>query len=228
MNKGTLFIVATPIGNLSDITLRAIETLKSVDLILSEDTRETDKILKKYNITKPQLSYRDQNHNVMLPKIIDILSSGHNIAIISDSGTPLISDPGYKLVRDLIQESFNIVSIPGPSAVISSLISSGLPTDKFSFIGFLPKSSSDRKKILKSYGNLESTLVIYESPYRIIKLLEEIKEVLGDRYVCLANEMTKVHEKFVRSNVSSLLTTLRYKKLKGEYVVLVGKEGFNL
>ena len=228
MNKGTLFIVATPIGNLSDITLRALETLKSVDFILSEDTRETDKVLKKYNISKPQLSYRDQNHNVMLPKVIDMLESGSNIALISDSGTPLVSDPGYKLVRDLIQKEFNIVSIPGPSAVISSLVSSGFPTDKFSFVGFLPKSAGERKKILKNYGELDSTLIIYESPFRISKLLKEIKETLGDRYVCLANEMTKVYEKFSRNKVSELIKETEGRKLKGEFVVLVGKEGFKL
>lgn len=228
MNKGTLYIVATPIGNLSDITLRAIETLKSVNLIISEDTRETDKILKKYSISKPQLSYRDQNHNIMLPKIIDILESGSDIALISDSGTPLISDPGYKLIRELIQKKFNIISIPGPSAVISSLVSSGFPSDKFSFVGFLPKSSGERKRILKAYGNLDSTLIIYESPFRINKLLKEIQESLGDRYVCLANEMTKVYEKFSRNNVSELIKETEGKKLKGEFVVLVGKEGFKL
>ncbi|MFZ2663937.1 MAG: 16S rRNA (cytidine(1402)-2'-O)-methyltransferase [Patescibacteria group bacterium] len=228
MNKGTLFIVATPIGNLSDITLRAIETLKSVDLILSEDTRETDKILKKYEISKPQLSYRDQNHNTMLPKVVSMLNSSSSIALISDSGTPLISDPGYKLIRDLIQKDFNVISIPGPSAVISSIVSSGFPTDKFSFVGFLPKSSGDRKKVLKSYGDLDSTLIIYESPFRIIKLLKEIKEVLGDRFVCLANEMTKIHEKFIRNSVSLVLKDLEGKKLKGEFVVLIGKKGFKL
>jgi 16S rRNA (cytidine1402-2'-O)-methyltransferase len=228
MNKGTLYIVATPIGNLSDITLRALETLKSVDLILSEDTRETDKVLKKYEIAKTQLSYRDQNHNQMLPKVIEMLNLGSNVALISDSGTPLVSDPGYKLVRDLIQKEFNIVSIPGPSAVVSSLVSSGFPTDKFSFVGFLPKSSGERKKVLKNYGEQDATLIIYESPFRIVKLLKEIEENLGDRYVCLANEMTKVYEKFTRNNVSTLIKELEEKKLRGEFVVLVGKDGFKL
>ncbi len=228
MNKGTLFIVATPIGNLSDITLRALEILRSVNLILSEDTRETDKVLKRYDIAKPQLSYRDQNHNQMLPKVIDMLESGSNIALISDSGTPLVSDPGYKLVRDLIQKDFKIVSIPGSSAVISSLVSSGFPTDKFSFVGFLPKSAGERKKVLQTYGNQEATLIVYESPFRIVKLLKEIEETLGDRYVCLANEMTKVYEKFSRDSVANLIRELDGKKLRGEFVVLVGKEGFKL
>jgi len=228
MNKGTLFIVATPIGNLSDITLRALEILKSVDLILSEDTRETDKVLKKYDIEKTQLSYRDQNHNQMLPKVIDMLDVGSNVALISDSGTPLVSDPGYKLVRDLIQKEFNIVSIPGPSAVISALVSSGFPTDKFSFVGFLPKSSGERKRTLKNFGDQDATLIIYESPFRITKLLKEIQETLGDRYVCLANEMTKVYEKFSRNSVSELIKETEGKKLRGEFVVLVGKDGFKL
>jgi 16S rRNA (cytidine1402-2'-O)-methyltransferase len=228
MEKGNLFIISTPIGNLSDISLRALDVLKEVDLVLSEDTRETDKILKKYEIEKSQLSYRDQNHEVMLPKIEEFLDNNLNVALISDSGTPLISDPGYKLVRELIRKGFNIVSVPGPSAVISALVISGFPTDKFSFLGFLPKSSGERSKILKIYGSLDSTLVIYESPFRIEKLLKEINENLGDRFVCLANEITKVHEKVTRGRVSMVLETVKGKRLKGEFVVLIGKEGFYL
>lgn len=228
MSRGILYIVATPIGNMSDITLRALEILRGVNLIISEDTRETDKILKKYEILRSQLSYRDQNHAFMLPKIIDILESGKNVALISDSGTPLISDPGYKLVRELIKKDFVVQSIPGPSAVISALVESGFPTDKFSFLGFLPKSKNDRVKLLKSYGDKEATLIIYESPFRIIKLLEEINESLGERYVCLANEMTKLHEKIIRGSVSDLLNIYSNSKLKGEFVVLVAKEGFEL
>lgn len=228
MQKGRIYIIATPIGNLADITLRAIEVLKGVDLILSEDTRETDKILKKYDISKSQLSYRDQNHNVMFPKIVESLENGLSLALISDSGTPLISDPGYKLIRDLIKKGFEVVSIPGPSAVISSLVSSGFPTDKFCFVGFLPKSSNERKNILTEYGLKDATLVIYESPFRIKKLLEEINESLGDRFVCLANEITKSYEKFFRGNVQDLIKEIEGKKLKGEFVVLVAKKGFIL
>lgn len=202
--------------------------LKSVDLILSEDTRETDKVLKKYEITKPQLSYRDQNHSQVYPRIVQSLENGQNLALISDSGTPLISDPGYKLIRDLIKKGISVQSIPGPSAVISALVSSGFPTDKFSFLGFLPKTKNDRTKLLKSYGEQDATLVIYESPFRIIKLLEEINESLGDRYVCLANEITKVYEKFITGKASQLLTDLSKTKLRGEFVVLVAKKGFEL
>jgi len=228
MENGKLYIIASPIGNLSDITLRALEVLKEVDMILSEDTRETDKILKKYEINKPQLSYRDQNHDYIFPRLVESLENGLSLALISDSGTPLISDPGYKLVRDLIKKGIEIVSIPGPCAAISALASSGFPTDKFSFVGFLPKSSGDRAKILNSYGNLDSTLIIYESPFRVGKLLSEIYENLGERHVCLANEITKVHEKILRGNVSLVLEAVKSKRLKGEYVVLVGKEGFSL
>ncbi len=228
MEKGKLYIIASPIGNLSDITLRGIETLKEVDMILSEDTRETDKVLKKYEIQKPQLSYRDQNHNYIFPRLVESLENGLSLALISDSGTPLISDPGYKLVRDLIKKGIEIVSIPGPCAAISALVSSGFPTDKFSFLGFLPKSSNERAKLIKQYGNTESTLIIYESPYRVEKLLKEIQESLGERYVCLANEITKIHEKIIRGSVSLVYESIKGKRLKGEYVVLVGKGDFSL
>lgn len=228
MEKGKLYIIATPIGNLSDITLRALETLKVVELILSEDTRETEKILRKYEIQKSQMSYRDQNHNYMFPKIVEFLDNGLDLALLSDSGTPLISDPGYKLVRDIIKKGFEVISVPGPSALVSALVTSGFPTDKFCFLGFLPKSKNDREKILKTYGSTDSTLIIYESPYRLQKLLEEIKVNIGERFVCLANEITKVHEKITRMNVSSALDLIGGRKLKGEFVILVGKEDFLL
>jgi 16S rRNA (cytidine1402-2'-O)-methyltransferase len=228
MEKGKLYIIASPIGNLSDITLRALEVLKGVDMILSEDTRETDKILRKYEIDKPQLSYRDQNHNQIFPRLVESMEMGLDLALISDSGTPLISDPGFKLVRDFIKKGFEVVSIPGPCAAISALVTSGFPTDKFSFLGFLPKSGGERTKILNSYGILDSTLIIYESPYRVEKLLKQIKENLGEREVCLAGEITKVHEKILRGKVSLIIEAVSGKKLKGEYVVLVAKEGFSL
>lgn len=228
MEKGKLYIISTPIGNLSDITLRALEVLKNVDMLLSEDTRETDKILQKYEIKKPQFSYRDHNHDQIFPKIVESLDNGLDLALISDSGTPLISDPGYKLVRDLIKKGFEIISIPGACAAVSALVISGFPTDKFTFVGFLPKSSADRSKVINSYGNLDTTLIFYESPFRVEKLLKEIKASLGERYVCLANEITKMHEKVLRGNVSIVLEAISGKKLKGEYVVLVGKKEFSL
>lgn len=228
MEKGKLYIIATPIGNLSDISLRALDVLKDVDMILSEDTRETDKVLKKYEINKPQLSYRDQNHNYVFPRILETLENGLSLALVSDSGTPLISDPGYKLVRDLIKKDIEVVSIPGPCAAISALTVSGFPTDKFVFLGFLPKSHGDRVKILLSYSSLDATLIIYESPFRVGKLLDEIKENIGERHLCIVNEITKVHEKIFRGSISLLIEAIRGKKLKGEYVVLIGKEGFTI
>ena len=224
MGSGTLYIISGPIGNLQDITLRAIETLKNVDWILSEDTRETAKLLTQFNIQKPQLSYRDQNHLKSLPEIVKLLEEGSNLALLSDSGTPLISDPGFKLVREVLHRGFKVSTIPGPSAVIAALSISGLPTDKFVFLGFLPKGPNQRKNLLTEYGTHDATLVIYESPYRIKKLLQEIKEALGNRTVCLAGELTKIYEKVVTKPVDQLLTEIDKLSIKGEYVVLVAKE----
>jgi 16S rRNA (cytidine1402-2'-O)-methyltransferase len=226
MAKGILYIIATPIGNMSDITFRALEVLKEVSLILSEDTRETSKVLQKYEIQKPQVSYRDQNHYKIIPRIIETLDNGESVALVSDSGTPLISDPGFKLVEDVTKRGIEVKSIPGPSAVISALVVSGLPSDKFSFLGFLPKSSGQKEKLLKSYGALDATLVIYESPNRVISLLEKINEVLGDRKVCVANELTKLHEKVLRGKISEVLGAFKDSAPRGEYVVLVAKEDF--
>ena len=226
MAKGTLYIISTPIGNMSDITLRAIDTLKQVSLILSEDTRETSKIFRKYNISKPQISYRDQNHAKVIGRILDVLESGESVALVSDSGTPLISDPGFKLVEDAIKKEIEVVSIPGPSAAVSALVVSGLPTDKFSFIGFLPKSSGQREKILKTYGSLDSTLIIYESPNRLLNLLTKIQQVLGNRKICVAGELTKIYEKIVRGRVLDVIKTIEKSSPRGEYVVLVAKEEF--
>jgi 16S rRNA (cytidine1402-2'-O)-methyltransferase len=226
MKKGTLYIVPTPIGNLSDITLRALEVLKEVELILSEDTRDTTKLLDRYGITKSQISYRDQNHERVFERLFELLDTGADIALVSDSGTPLISDPGFKLVRDLIAKEIPVVALPGASAVTSALVVSGFPTDKFTFLGFLPKSGGQRKKLLMEYGGLDSTLIIYESPFRINKLLEEIKESLDERKVCLVNDQTKLYEKVIRGTVSELLENTKSAKLKGEFVVLVAKKDF--
>ena len=220
--SGKLFIVASPIGNMEDITLRAIKVLKDVSVILSEDTRETQKILNHFEISKPQISYRDQNHLQVLNKIVDLIESGNDLAILSDRGTPLISDPGFKLARDLISKGYEVVSIPGPSSVIASLVVSGLPTDKFTFLGFLPKTESQRVKIIKNYGELDTTLIFFESPYRILKLLEEVMKTLGNRDVCVVKELTKLHEEVYRFNLNDLDTVKI--DLRGEFVVLVSKE----
>jgi len=223
-NFGSLFVVAGPIGNLNDITIRALDILKSADLVISEDTRETAKVLDHFEIKAQQISYRDQNHDKVYGYILDFLKSGKNVALVSDCGTPLISDPGFKLVRDLRTEGIKIQSIPGPSALISALSVSGLPTDKFSFLGFLPKGPGQRAELLRKYGSLDSTLIIYESPYRISKLLEEVKTVLGNRSVCLSRELTKLHEETITSPVEELISKYKDKTFKGEFVVLISKD----
>ena len=222
-----IYIVSTPIGNLDDITYRAIETLTNVDLILSEDTRETEKVLQKWKIKTPQISYRDENHDKVMPKILELLLSGQDLALVSDSGTPVISDPGFKLIRELLGK-YEIISVPGPSALISSLSISGLPTDNFTFLGFLPRKTSQRKKILDQFGSLPSTLVIYESPYRVRRLLSEISTTLGNRIVCIAKDLTKKFEDVKTAPIENFLQDLENVKAKGEYIVLISKEGFSL
>lgn len=223
-NYGTLYVIATPIGNLKDITFRAIETLKDVDLVLAEDTRKSGILLKQYDIKTPMKSYRDQNHDRVFPEIVQLLQSGKDIGLISDSGTPLISDPGYKLIKELLEFGVTITPIPGPSAAISALSISGLPTDKFSFIGFLPKGSGKRKTLLERYGNLNNTIILYESPFRVLKLLQIILDTLGNRQICITNELTKKFERVWHGNVEALLNELSLQKMKGEFTIVIGKE----
>ncbi|KKS60436.1 MAG: Ribosomal RNA small subunit methyltransferase I [candidate division WWE3 bacterium GW2011_GWF2_42_42] len=200
MSDSKLYIVSTPIGNMSDITLRALEVLKSVDLILSEDTRETDKLLKKYGFSKPQISYRDQNHTRVIEQIKDMLKNGKSLALVSDSGTPLISDPGFKLVRELALENLKLETIPGPSAVTAALSVSGLPTDKFLFVGFLPKSAVQIEKFFEKYSDIDATLIFYESPFRLSKSMQIAQKVLGHRQACVCNDLTKMYEEVVRGS----------------------------
>lgn len=223
MNQGRLYLVSGPIGNFGDITLRALEILKTSDLILSEDTRETSKLLSHYQIKAEQVSYRDQNHERVLEGVLSMLENGKTLALVSDSGTPTISDPGFKLVRELTEKGITVTPIPGPTAAMSALSASGLPTDRFVFLGFLPKTDGKRASLLKTYGELDNTLIIYESPYRISRLLEEIKETLGERKVCLARELTKIHEEITTSTVSDLIEKYKNKAPKGEFVVLISK-----
>ena len=218
-----LYVVATPIGNLDDITFRAVSVLKAVDVVFSEDTRQTKKLFGRHQVTTPLKSYRDQNHKRVLQEILDLLEQGKTLALVSDSGTPLISDPGYKLVRSVVDAGYLVIPVPGPSAVIASLSASGLPTDKFVFVGFLPKSQGKRVELLTEFGKLDATLVIYESPFRVVQLLQEILTVLGNREVCLACEITKIFEKFDRGLTSELLERLSTQKIRGEYTVLVSK-----
>ncbi len=221
---GKLYVLASPIGNLKDITIRALEVMEEVDYLLAEDTREADKVLREYKIKKATIPYTDQKHNKLANKIENDLRIGKNIALISNSGTPLISDPGFRLVSVLKRKGFMVQALPGPNAAITALSISGLPTDNFVFLGFLPKGKLKRKKLLQKYGVLPASMVIYESSHRIKKLISEIHETLGDRYICLAKDMTKKFENILTDKVSVILNSEI--KEKGEYVVVVAKEEF--
>ena len=225
MVKGKLYIVSTPIGNLGDITYRAVEILKSVPFVLAEDTRESIKLLKKYGVQTQLISYRDQNHLRIISKIKEKLDMGINLALVSDSGTPLISDPGFKLVRELKKEGYIVESIPGPSALIAALSISGLPTNKFIFLGFLPKSLVKRKRMLQKYLGLEDTLVIYESPNRVISLLNLINECSVENTTVLAKDLTKMREEVLIGEAIELVALLKGRDFEnhphGEFVVLV-------
>lgn len=228
MDKGKLYIVATPIGNLQDMTFRAVETLKEVAFILAEDTRETKKLLNEYDINTQLVSYRDQNHGRMIEKVVEKLDIGLNLALVSDCGTPLISDPGYKLVRDLRTKGYEVSSIPGPSALTSAVSVSGLPTDTFTFLGFLPKSEGKREKLLMKYFELENTLVIYESPNRLFKLLKLIQNLDEDSLVTAIRDISKKREKAYFGSVSEVMSSLREDGLEetphGEWVVVVSRK----
>jgi 16S rRNA (cytidine1402-2'-O)-methyltransferase len=223
-----LYIVATPIGNLEDITFRAVDTLKRVQFILAEDTRVTGKLLKKYDIRTQLVSYRDQNHENILPKVKEKLDMGLDLALVSDAGTPTLSDPGFKLVRELREEGYEIYSIPGAFAGAAALSISGLPTDKFLFLGFLPKSGGKREAALKVYGDLDCSILLYESPNRIVQLLKEISKMLGDkRKIFIASELTKLFEKHWYGTASELIERFDDEdnsNLKGEFTVVIGKD----
>ena len=222
-NVGTLYIVATPIGNLKDFTYRAVETLQNVQLIAAEDTRHSKKLLLHYKIGTPTISYFEHNRFTRIPKIIKTLNSGSDVAVITDAGTPGVSDPAYKLVRAAIEEGIRVEAIPGSSALLSALVSSGLPTDRFLFEGFIP-SKKGRKKRLESIQDDQATIVFFESPHRVVKTLNDIYEVLGDRPAVLARELTKLHEEIIRGTVSELLTYFTQKSPRGECVLMIGKD----
>jgi 16S rRNA (cytidine1402-2'-O)-methyltransferase len=225
--EGRLFICATPIGNLDDVTLRLLKTLESVDLIIAEDTRTIRKILTKYNIKKPGdriISYQDYADEKKIGFIIGKISKGNSAALVSESGLPVIQDPGYRIVKRCIESGIEVTVIPGPNAALSALVMSGIAPDSFVFVGFLPKTSSKRAEKITGISYLPFTMIFYESPKRISRLLKELLERIGDRQACLAREITKVYEEVIRGSISVIIDKIRDRNLKGEIVLVV--EGY--
>lgn len=216
-----LYIVATPIGNLEDLTFRAKRILEEVNLIACEDTRHSGILLKHYDIKKPLLSFHSHSGQAKVDKIIQHLLNGDEVALISDAGTPGISDPAYNLIQAAIENKVEVIPIPGPSAVITALCAAGLPTDKFYYLGFLPVKKG-RQKLLKSLINIPYTIVFYESPHRLLKTIEQLKEFLPESTsIVVAKELTKIHENFIRGELSNIVEKLPAGKPKGEYVILL-------
>ena len=221
---GTLYIVSTPIGNLEDITLRALRLLGEVDVVLCEDTRQTRKLLDHFAISKPALSYHDHNEQQRAPEMVARLERGENLALVSDAGTPLISDPGYRLVRAALDRGIAVVPVPGASAALGALAASGLPTDAFRFCGFLPPKSTQRRKLFEELEAEQATLVFYEAPHRIIETLTDIEACYGLRPVVVARELTKLHEEFLRGTAAQVREALASRNsVKGEITLLIGK-----
>jgi len=222
---GTLFIVATPIGNLKDITLRALETIKDVDYILCEDTRVTGKLLNNYLIAKRMVAFNEFNENLKSEEILADLSGDKTIALMSDAGTPLVSDPGYKLVREAIARGIKVESIPGASAVITALAVSGMAPDRFLYLGYLPKKDGKRNSLLTEVKNLKdsfkTTVIFYESPFRVLETLKNISDVFGDIDVVVTRELTKLHEEVRREKVSAAIEHFTKTPPKGEFTILI-------
>jgi 16S rRNA (cytidine1402-2'-O)-methyltransferase len=223
-----LYLVATPIGNLQDITLRALETLRSVDVIASEDTRKTGLLLKHFEIQKPQIAFHEHNEREVGERIEQLLRQGKSVAVVTNAGTPGISDPGFTLVRRAISAEVEVTMIPGPTAFVMALLLSGLPVHSFTFRGFPPRKTVGRRKFMETDKASPHTLIFYESPYRIEDCLTDALEVFGDRPAALACELTKMFEKIERGTLSSLLASVRQAKLRGEYVLVIAGTGKNV
>jgi 16S rRNA (cytidine1402-2'-O)-methyltransferase len=222
--SGTLYLVATPIGNLEDITFRAVRVLKEVDLIACEDTRQTRKLMDRYGIAKPTISYHEHNEAERTEDLTAKLLNGTTVALVSDAGMPLISDPGYRLVRAAIDNGIRVEAVPGASAVSTALAASGLATDSFHFGGFLPAKSGQRLRALEALKDETATLIFYEAPHRIVEALAAVEQALGDRPVVVARELTKVHEEFLRGTAAEIRTALEAREsVKGEITLLIGK-----
>ncbi len=221
---GAIYLVATPIGNLEDITLRALRTLREADVVACEDTRHTGRLLAHFEIRKPLLSYHEHNEAQRAAELVGRARRGEAVAVVSDAGTPGISDPGFRVVRAAVEAGVPVVSVPGPVAAVSALAASGLPTDSFRFAGFLPAKSGQRRKALEALRHEDVPLIFYEAPRRIVATLEDVLQVLGDRPLAVARELTKLHEEFLRGSVSTVLEELRSRTaLKGEMTVIIGR-----
>jgi 16S rRNA (cytidine1402-2'-O)-methyltransferase len=218
---GTLFIVATPIGNLEDITLRALRVLKEVNCIAAEDTRHTKKLLNHFDIRTPLVSYHEHNERAAAPGLIERMLRGENIALVSDAGTPGISDPGYRLTGAAVAAGITITPIPGPSALIAALSAGALPTDRFVFEGFLPEKEKERREKLAALREEKRTLIFYEAPQRLTDTLDDMRQILGDREIVIARELTKLHEEFLRGRVGELIPKVGERDIKGEITILV-------
>ena len=217
--EGKLYIVATPIGNLEDITLRALNILREVDLIAAEDTRQTLKLLNHFEITKPLISYHRHNEEIKRDVLIEKIKKGENIALVSDAGTPGICDPGESVIKKAIEENIEVIPIPGACAMINALIASGIETKEFCFLGFLPLNKKLRKEKLEEIKKANKTTIIYEAPHKMKATLEDLKEVIENRKVVLARELTKIHEQFIRGNIEELLNKID--DLKGEMILII-------
>lgn len=220
--SGKLYLVATPIGNLEDITLRAIRILKEVDMIAAEDTRHTLKLLNHLGITKPLISYYRHKEEIKLEGLIEKLEEGKNIALVSDAGTPVISDPGELIVKECIQRKIEIIPIPGPCALITGLIASGIESKEFTFFGFLPLHKKARKEKWKEIQEAKHTIIFYEAPHKLKSTLEELEEIIGERQIVLAKELTKIHENYYRGTVKKIKEEIG--EPKGEFVVILEKK----
>ncbi len=221
---GCLYLVGTPIGNLEDITLRALRILREADQIAAEDTRHTQKLLSHYEISRPMVSYHEHNEMTRAPELLISLEQGAKIALVSDAGTPLVSDPGYRLVTLCLRHQIPVVPIPGPSALLASLSASGLPNEEFLFVGFLPARSGERRRALERLRIEDRTIILYEAPHRVEECVADAQEILGDRPACLAREVTKLHEEFRRGKLSALAASLAERPARGEITLLIGPE----
>jgi 16S rRNA (cytidine1402-2'-O)-methyltransferase len=222
--SGLLYLVATPIGNLEDITFRAVRLLKESDVIACEDTRQTRKLLDHYGIQKPTVSYHEHNEAERTAELLERLRAGTVVALVSDAGMPLVSDPGYRLVRAAIDAGVRVEPVPGPSAVLTAVAASGLPTEAFYFGGFLPAKTGQRLKTLEALADESATLVFYEAPHRILETLEAVVEAMGERSVVVARELTKIHEEFLRGTASAVRAQLAARdSVKGEITLLIGR-----